>query len=216
MKKLTEYCGVDERDQTVYLDKKDAESLNLLKIDVLGLRTLAVLESCAMLVGFDYNDFYTMPLDDPKAYEVFKERRLAGIFQFDGDAMASINDSIPMENFSDISACAALGRPGALSSGGTSRYIQLRRGEREPLYYCDKHKKITKETYGIVVYQEQMMFLLKDIGGLSWEDVSTLRKAAGKSLGDEFFDRYKGKFIEGAMKTSGYDEELATKSMVRY
>jgi len=210
--KLTDYCGVDERDQTVFLDKRDAESLNLLKIDVLGLRTLAVLESCAKMVGFDYNDFYTMPLDDQKAYKVFEDRRLAGVFQFDGDAMASINDSIPMENFNDIVACAALGRPGALSSGGTSRYIQLRRGEREPLYYCDKHKEITEETYGIVVMQEQMMHLLRDIGGLSWEDVSTLRKAASKSLGDEFFDTFKNKFVQGAINNSGYEEELAVKA----
>lgn len=209
---LTNYCGIDERDQTVYLDKKDAEALNLLKIDILGLRTLAVLENFSKLVGFDYNDFYTLPLDDEKAYTVFKERRLAGVFQFEGDAMASINDSIPMENFADISACAALGRPGALSSGGTSRYIQLRNGDREPLYYCDEHKKITEETYGIIVFQESMMFALKDIGSLSWEDVSTLRRAASKSLGDEFFDKFKKKFVDGAIEKSGYDEKTATKA----
>lgn len=209
---LTNYCGIDVRDQTVYLDKKDAESLNLLKIDVLGLRTLSVLENCAKLVGFNFRKFYDLELDDKKAYTVFNDRRLAGVFQFDGDAMASINDSIPMENFDDIVACAALGRPGALSSGGTSRYIQLRRGEREPVYYCDIHKRITESTYGIVVFQEQMMHLLKQIGGLSWEDVSTLRKAASKSLGDEFFDKFKHKFVDGAIKNSGYDKDRATKA----
>jgi len=208
---LTEYCGVDERDKTVYLDKKDAEALNLLKVDILGLRTLSVLESCAKLVGFNFSDFYDFPLDDEKAYTVFKEKRLAGVFQFDGAAMASINDSIPMENFDDISACGALGRPGALSSGGTSRYIQLRRGDRETLYYCDKHEKITKSTYGIVIYQEELMFLCREIANMSWADVSALRKAASKTLGDEFFDKYKPKFVEGAVKHSGYDEETATK-----
>ena len=210
--KLTEYCGVDERDQTVYLDKKDAEALNLLKIDVLGLRTLAVLENYANLVGMDYNDFYTLPLDDEKAYQVFIDKRLAGVFQFDGDAMASINDSIPMERFEDITACAALGRPGALSSGGTSRYIQLRSGIRKPLYYCDKHREITKETYGIVVYQEQFLKLCIEISDMPWNDVNTLRKAASKSMGDEFFDRYKVKFVDGAIKNSGYDKETATKA----
>ena len=208
---LTEYCGVDERDKTVYLDKKDAEALNLLKVDVLGLRTLSVLESCAKLVGFHFLDFYDFPLDDVKTYTVFKEKRLAGIFQFDGAAMASINDSIPMENFKDIVACAALGRPGSLSSGGTSRYIQLRRGERKTVYYDDIHERITKETMGIVVFQETFMFLCREIAHMSWEDVSTLRKAVSKSYGDEFFAQYKDKFVNGAIKHSGYEEETALK-----
>lgn len=209
--KLTDYCGVDERDKTVYLDKKDSEALNLLKVDVLGLRTLSVLESCAKLVGFNFLDFYDFPLDDEKAFTIFKEQRLAGIFQFDGAAMASINDSIPMENFNDIVACAALGRPGSLSSGGTSRYIQLRRGERETLYYDEIHKKITEETMGIVVFQETFMFLCREIARMSWEDVSILRKAVSKSYGDEFFAQYKDKFVNGAVEFSGYTEENALK-----
>lgn len=208
---LTNYCGIDERDKTVYLDKKDAEGLGLLKVDILGLRTLAVLEECAKLVGFPFTDYYDLPLDDPKAYTVFQERRLSGVFQFEGDAMASINDSIPMENFPDIVACSALGRPGSLSSGGTSRYIQLRRGEREPLYYGDIHKEITLETQGIVVFQEQMMHLTRRIAHMSWKDVDTLRRAASKSLGDEFFDQYKDKFVNGAVEHSGYTEEFALK-----
>jgi DNA-directed DNA polymerase III PolC len=209
---IVEYCGIDERDGTALLDKKDAEKLNLLKIDVLGLRTLAVLQDCAKMIGMDYKEYYRLPLDDEKAYKVFQSKRLGGVFQFEGEAMASINDSAPMERFSDIVAAGALGRPGALSSGGTSRYVQLRNGTREPLYYCPKHKKITEETYGIVIYQEQMMFLCRDIAGMSWEDVSDLRKAASKSLGEEFFDKYRIKFVEGACSLSGYDEETANKA----
>jgi len=209
---IVEYCGIDERDDTALLDKKDAEKLNLLKIDVLGLRTLSVLQDCAKAIKMDYKEYYNLPLDDEKAYKVFQSKRLGGIFQFEGEAMKSINDSAPMEKFADIVAAGALGRPGALSSGGTSRYVQLRMGNRVPLYYCPIHKRITEETYGIVIYQEQMMFLCKDIAGMSWEDVSSLRKAASKSLGEEFFDKYRIKFVEGAMKLSGYDEEKANKT----
>jgi len=209
---LTDYCGVDERDGTVYLDKWDAEGLNLLKIDVLGLRTLSVLQDCARTVGMDYKDFYTLPLDDEKAFEMFKSKRLGGIFQFSGEAVRSINDSYYMRRFEDIVAAGALGRPGALSSGGTSRYVQLKNGTREPLYYCDIHKRLTEETCGIVVYQETMMSLCREIAGMSWEDVSSLRKAASKSLGEEFFDKYRVKFVEGAINLSGYDEETATKA----
>lgn len=209
---IVNYCGVDTRDDTAVLDKKDAEKLNLLKIDVLGLRTLSVLQDCAKSIGMDYRDYYKLPLDDEWAYRVFQSKRLGGIFQFEGEAMKSINDSAPMEKFEDIVAAGALGRPGALSSGGTSRYVQLRNGNREPLYYCPKHKKITEETYGIVIYQEQMMHLCREIAGMTWEDVSSLRKAASKSLGEEFFDKYRIKFVEGAMKLSGYDEETANKT----
>lgn len=209
---IKHFAGIDERDETVILDKKDAEKLNLLKIDILGLRTLSVLQDFAKSIGMNYRDYYTLPFDDEGAYAVFKSKRVGGVFQFEGEAMASINDSIPMERFSDIVAAGALGRPGALSSGGTSRYIKLRTGERQPLYYCDKHKKITEETYGIVIYQEQMMHLCKEISGMSWEDVSSLRKAASKSLGEEFFDQYRVKFVEGAMRLSGYDEITANRT----
>lgn len=209
--KITNYCGVDERDQTVYLDKKDAEAVNLLKIDVLGLRTLSVLQDCARSVGMDYNDFYTLPLDDSKAYEVFASKRLCGIFQFEGEAMASINDSAPMERFEDIVAAGALGRPGALSSGGTSRYVQLKNGKREPLYYCDIHKKLTEETFGIVVYQEQMMTLCKEIADMTWEEVTDIRRAASKSLGNEYFSKYKDIFVKGAVRKSRYKADDAEK-----
>ena len=211
-KPLTNYCGVDERDGTVYLDKWDAEGLNLLKVDTLGLRTLAVLQDCARAVGMDYKDFYSLPLDDEGAYKVFDSKRLCGVFQFEGESMKSINYASSMAKFEDVVAAGALGRPGSLSSGGTSRYLQLKNGTREPLYYCDKHKKITEETYGIVVYQEMMMALCREIAGMSWEDVSSLRKAASKSLGEEFFDQYRIKFVEGAMRLSGYDEETALKA----
>jgi len=209
---IVEYCGIDERDNTAVLDKKDAENLNLLKIDVLGLRTLSVLQDCAKAIGMDYKDYYSLPLEDAKTYKVFNTKRLGGIFQFEGEAMASINDSAPMERFSDIVAAGALGRPGALSSGGTSRYVQLRMGKREPLYYCPIHKKITEETFGIVIYQEQLMFMCKEVADMTWEDVSDLRKAASKSLGEEYFEKYRIKFVDGAMKLSGYDEETANKA----
>ena len=209
--KLTEYCGVDSRDGTVFLDKKDAEALNLLKVDILGLRTLSVLENCAELADFSFKDYYNLPLDDEKAFEVFKERRLAGVFQFDGAAMASINDSIPMETFNDIAACAALGRPGSLSSGGTSKYIQLKRGEREQVYYDEIHERITKDTMGIVIFQETFMFLCREISHMTWGDIDILRKAVSKSYGDEFFAQYKDKFVNGAMEHSGYTEEDALK-----
>lgn len=208
-KPLTYYCGVDNRDSTVYLNKNDAEDLGLLKVDILGLRTLSVLEGTAELAKFDFNDFYSLDLEDKKVYNIFKEQRLTGIFQFEGSTMQSLNKDIPMECFEDIVAAGSLARPGALSSGGTQRYIDIKNGKREPIYYCDLHKEITSYTHGICVYQEQMMQMSREISGFSWKDVSTLRRAASKSYGDEFFNQFKEPFIKGCIKNSKLDEETA-------
>jgi DNA polymerase III alpha subunit len=99
-----------------------------------------------------------------------------------------------------------LARPGALNSGGTARYIKYSNGAESPSYYSDTHKDITGDTYGIVVYQEQMMEIARRIGRLSWADTSDLRRAASKSMGDEFFGKYKDKFITGALE-NGYSEK---------
>lgn len=206
---LYHYCGIDNHDETIYLNKNDAEELGLLKVDVLGLRTLSVLESTAKLAKFDYNDFYSLDLEDKNVYNIFKEGRLTGIFQFEGSTMQSLNKDIPMQCFEDIVAAGSLARPGALSSGGTQRYIDIKNGKREPRYYCDLHEEITGYTYGICVYQEQMMQMSREISGFSWKDVSTLRRAASKSYGDEFFNQFKEPFIKGCMENSGLDENTA-------
>ena len=112
-----------------------------------------------------------------------------------------------VRHFGDITAITALGRPGSLSSGGTTRYIKYVSGEETPHYYSPTHRSITESTFGIVVYQEQMMEMARQIGGLSWEDVSTLRKATSKSMGDEFMNKFKDKFIEGAIKNGHSDSD---------
>ncbi len=193
----------------IMLDKKDAEYLNLLKIDVLGLRTLSILEDAAKSVGMDFKDYYTLPLDDEKAFKVFNDYKFSGVFQYEGPALQTIVKSITITNFGDISAITALARPGALNSGGTARYIKYKTDKESPKYYCEIHKSITEETFGVTVYQEQMMEIARQIGNMTWEDVCELRKAASKSLGDEFFGRYRDKFIDGAMSKSKYSEEDA-------
>jgi len=202
---LCNYGSLNDRDEVIMMDKKDAEYINLLKIDCLGLRTLSILEDVAEQVGFPFKAFYTLPLDDKKTYELFNDMRLTGVFQFEGQALQMIVKQMGVNNFNDISAITALARPGALNSGGTARYIKYSTGEDTATYYSDIHKEITKDTFGIVVYQEQMMEIARKVGGLSWADTSDLRRAASKSMGDEFFGRYKDKFITGAL-ANGYSE----------
>ena len=206
---LVNYCGVETRNDIIMMDKKDAEYLNILKIDALGLRTLSILEDTAELAGFDWRDFYTLNLDDPKVFDIFNQGRLSGIFQFEGKALSILTKQMGVNSFNDICAITSLARPGALNSGGAARYVKYHLGEDTPHYFDEDHKRITEETYGTVVYQEQMMMIAKELANMTWEDVADLRKAASKSLGDEFFGKYREKFIKGAMENKGYTEEQA-------
>lgn len=205
---LTCYGAINSRDDIIQMDKKDAEYLSLLKIDCLGLRTLSILEEVAEQLGKPYKWFNTIPTDDKATFKMMTNLRLNGIFQFEGNALQIIVKQMGVHSFDDIVAITALARPGALNSGGTARYIKYSTGQEKPTYYSDVHKSITGDTYGIVVYQEQMMNIARMIGGLSWEDTSDLRRAASKSMGDEFFSRYKDKFIKGAIE-NGYSKEVS-------
>lgn len=205
---LCTYGSLNPRDEIIMMDKKDAEYINLLKIDCLGLRTLSILESVAEQIGKPYDFFYSLPLDDKPTYKLFNDMRLAGVFQFEGQALQMIVKQMGVNDFNDIAAITALARPGALNSGGTARYVKYSTGVEEPKYYSKEHMEITNGTFGIVVYQEQMMEIAREIGSMPWSDVSTLRTAASKSYGDEFFGKYKDLFIEGAIG-NGYSEEVS-------
>ena len=205
-KPLSDYASFNPRDDVLMIEKRGAEGIGLLKIDILGLTTLSIIQECCDLVGFDWKSLYTIDLDDASTYEVFNDQRLTGVFQFEGDALRNIVRQMKVRNFHDISAITALARPGALNSGGTARYIGYANGREDPKYHSDTHRAITAETMGIVVYQEQMMQIAKEIGGMTWSDVSELRKASSKSKGVEFFNQYKKKFTEGA-KENGYSSD---------
>ena len=207
---LYNYSGINSRDDILMMDKKDAEAINLLKIDCLGLRTLSIIEDTVKQIkGMRLCDVYNLPLDDRKTFDLFNNMRLSGIFQFEGLALQILTKQMGVNHFNDIAAITALARPGALNSGGASRYVKYHTGQDEPRYFNDIHKEITEETYGVTVYQEEMMEIARRIGRFSWEDVSTLRKAASKSLGDEFFGQYREKFIEGAKESGLSDQEAA-------
>ena len=211
---LSRYAGINAREGTIMLDKKDAEALSLLKIDFLGLRTLSVLEETAKLAGFDFHEFYEMPLDDKKVFKIFQQNRLCGIFQFEGHAVKGLTkDQKKIDHFNDITALTSLGRPGPLHSGAAIKFIKRRNGDEEVSYTCDHEifVDITKDTFGLIVYQEQVMFICRRLGKMDWADVSAIRNAMAKSKGEEFFNKYRDKFVEGALE-HGITEKLAIKT----
>ena len=207
---VIEYVGMDARTGATHCDKKDAEELGLLKIDALGLTQLSVFEDCLRLANLPMNHLDTIDLDDPKAFAVLNKGYYSGIFQFNGLALQSVTDQIDVKELNDIVAITALARPGPLNTGGTNQWIKVK-NEKEPESYPHPiFEPYLSETLGVVAYQEQVLNIGREIGDLSWEDVTALRKAMSKSLGKEFFDKYGDNFKKGAI-AKGVPIETANK-----
>lgn len=194
---VTTYCSIDHSG-TAQIDKKDAETLNLLKIDALGLRVLSVLQDTLDQIGKTRDWLVTYPLDDVAAFEILNAERYAGIFQFEGYALQSLCRQMKVRSFDDLQVIGALARPGPLHCGAATEFIERRIGTVPISHMHPLIEPITRGTYGIVIYQEQVMAITHVLGKLDWEDVSELRKAMSKSLGEEFFNTYWEKFKAGA------------------
>lgn len=198
---ITNYATVDQHG-IAHVDKYSAESIGLLKIDVLGLRTLGVLEDSGVPI-----DWYNLPFDDPATFDVFNQGRMCGIFQFEGNALRSISNNIHFETINEIDAVTALARPGPFSSGVTEKYIKRHNGEKyTPLH--PKVEAIMADTYGLPLYQEHTLAIVRDIGKFGWNETSFVRKAISKRQGVEFFQKFYPPFLEGAM-SQGIPEKSA-------
>lgn len=198
---ITNYAVVNVKG-IAHVEKEAAEYLGLLKIDILGLRTLGVLEDS----GIDI-DWYNLKFDDPAVFKIFNDCQLCGIFQFDGEAMRSISTQIKFKTINEIDAVTALARPGPFGGGVTLKYIRRMNGEP----YAALHPLVAeymKDTYGLPIYQEQTLALVREIGGFDWEQTSAIRKAVSKRLGKEYFQPFWLKFREGAM-AKGINETAA-------
>lgn len=197
---ISKYAGMDLRENVAMLDKETAENdAGLLKIDILGLRTLTILGEICDQINKPYSWLYSISLDDTETFELLDSMKLSGIFQFEGYSLQSLARQMGIQTFNDIVAITALARPGPLHSGGASLFANRRTGH-EPIEYLHNHPKIieiTKETYGVIVYQEQVMRIVREIGHLSWKDTSMIRKTMSKTMGDEYFNQFWVKFLEG-------------------
>lgn len=206
---ISKYSAINRRDgaYTAMLNKNDAESIGLLKIDALGLKTLSVIEDVCEQVSVDPRDLYQVRLDDEDALRIFQSDKVAGVFQFEGYAVRSLMRQMGIERFEDIVALTALARPGPLHCGGAQEFISRRTGSVDWGYFVPELQSHTEHTYGTIVYQEQVMSITRDLGDMSWQDVSDLRKAMSKSLGEEFFNQYRDKFLKGTSKRGISDEK---------
>lgn len=207
---VSNFCSVNKATGAAQVDKHDAETLNLLKIDALGLRTLSVIQDCLDQIGWTREQIMRYPTNDKKAFAVINDRRFAGIFQFEGSALQSLCNQFMVEEFEDLASMTALARPGPLHSGAATEFIRRKLGDRESLPLHPLIAHTTEITHGVVIYQEQVMQIAREMGNLSWEDVSSLRKAMSKSLGKEYFDQYWARFKVGAAEHGINEDDALT------
>ena len=182
-------------------DMRDAEAFNMLKIDMLGLIQLSILSRAAELIGVPkpYNDFFeALSLNDPAVFEVFNEQRFSGIFQFGGSALQELSAKVTFTSIEDLIALTALVRPGPMNSAQT--WIDRKSGRARVEYAHPLFEPYLNKTLGVVAYQEQVMAICRGIGGMSWEDVTLVRRAIGKSKGTEILTKFQDDFVAGAVE----------------
>src|SRR5690606_12823446 len=157
---VSDFCTIGP-DGVAQIDKPDSEALNLLKIDVLGLRTLGIIEDAGVI---DSEHLYGLSLDDPAVLKIFDEKKFCGVFQFEGAAQRSVSAQIHADAFRTLDHVTALARPGPLGGGAANKYI-MRKAGREPVTYTHPAlESVLSDTYGVVLYQEQVMRIVREIG----------------------------------------------------
>jgi len=178
----------------------DLEKVGLLKMDILGLRNLTVIDDCLRLIlsrrGIRI-DLNQIPIDDPLTYEWLCDAATTGVFQLEGRGMRALLKDLAPQVFEDIIAVLALYRPGPLGSGMVNDFLSNKSGKTTIQYELPELEPILKPTYGMILYQEQVMQIASTIAGFSLGQADMLRKAMGKKNKDEM-ERMRSLFLEGA------------------
>lgn len=208
------YARIDnktgEEGNVLSIDKHDAEYINALKIDVLGLTTMGVISNCLQMIGMSLEELYQIPLDQQKVFDGFKRNEVVGLFQFDGRAMRSVNREVKPDNFAEVCDINALARPGPLHSGAAAEYIMVKHGKKKAEILHPIVGEITAHTNQQIVYQEQILQVVRRLGNFTWEEAALIRKLISKKQGEQAFNRMMSKFISGCAE-NGLSEVKAAK-----
>ncbi|HUQ94889.1 MAG TPA: DNA polymerase III subunit alpha [Bryobacteraceae bacterium] len=191
------------RDEVVtQFDMVGLEKLQLLKMDFLGLTTLTIIHDALQLIQKHRGVAITvedLPLDDAKTYEIFSKAFTSGVFQFESQGMRDILRRYEPSRIEDLCALNALYRPGPIQGGMVDDFIDRKLGRKEVTYDLPPLKELLEETYGVIVYQEQVMQISNLIAGYSLGDADLLRRAMGKKKAEEMA-RQRERFVKGALE----------------
>ncbi|MBD3264244.1 MAG: DNA polymerase III subunit alpha [Candidatus Omnitrophica bacterium] len=185
-------------------DMSSLEKTGLLKMDFLGLKTLTVIEETLKIIQRTNNkniDIASIPLDDKKTFSLLSRGNTIGVFQLESRGMRDILTKINPAKFEDLIAVLALYRPGPLGSGMVDDFIKRKQGNKKVTYIHPKLAPILEKTYGIILYQEQIMQIVSQLAGFDIARADLLRKAIGKKI-PEIMEKQKTLFIEGCKKNN--------------
>jgi len=187
------------------------EDIDLIKFDFLGLKTLDVIDNAIKLIRKRYDvevNWHKIDENDPKVYEIIQSGDTIGMFQIESSGMQDLNKRLKPSSFEDLIAVLALYRPGPMESGMLDDFIERKHGRQEISYTFDSMEPILKPTYGVIVYQEQVMQIVQTVGGMSLGGADIVRRAMGKKKIEEM-QKYNKEFSEGAAN-QGLDYKKAS------
>ena len=190
-------------------DKDDIEDAGLVKFDFLGLSNLTIINDAVIFIKENYGidiDIDKISLDDEKTYKLLQSAQTQEIFQLGSSGMKELVKKLQVKNIEDISALVALYRPGPMQSGMLDSYVNRKNGVEEVSYLHPKAEDITKNTYGTVIYQEQVMKIAQEVAGYTLGGADLLRRAMGKKKPEEM-EKQKKIFISGALNVNQLERE---------
>jgi DNA polymerase-3 subunit alpha len=216
--KLTDFsplfCEAGGGSVVTQFDKDDVEAIGLVKFDFLGLRTLTIIDWALKTVnrqrrqeGRDPIELEKLPMDDPAAFKLLQSCRTTAVFQLESRGMKDLIRKLVPDNFNEIVALVALFRPGPLESGMVATYIDCKHGRQVVRYPHPALEQILRPTYGVILYQEQVMQIAQELAGYTLGAADILRRAMGKKKPAEMA-KQRIIFVEGAM-ARGVEEDLA-------
>ena len=183
------------------------EQLGLLKMDFLGLRNLSIVDRTLELIGSESLDIDNLKLDDEKTFKLFAEGKMTGVFQLESRVAQSTSRSLKPKRFEDIVALVALIRPGPLGAGMHNEFADRANNRKEIEYLHSDLESILNETYGVILYQEQVMQIAEKIAGFNLQEADNLRVAMGKKI-PKVMEEQRKKFTDGAV-SNNYSEQFA-------
>jgi DNA polymerase-3 subunit alpha len=193
---------VSGRIPVVAYDMDTVADIGLIKLDALGLKTLSVISDTLASIkkrsGKEIN-LSALTLDDPDVYKVLSEGYTKGVFQAEATPYTNLLIKMGVDKFEDLAASNALVRPGAMNTVGAS-YIKRKHGDEAVQFIHPIMKPFTENTYGVIIYQEQVMQACVHLGGMTWSEADKVRKIIGKKKDAKEFDQFKDRFIAGASK----------------